>query len=70
MLLAYNVIRFLSELGIQNPKHVTVFESLQKSDFQVREYSGYILGGLRISRPQEALSMIEDLKLTKDTHNC
>jgi len=66
---SYHVTNFLYELGVRKPEYaLAIFKLLQKSDLRTKIYSGYILGGLRISRPQKTLSIIENLRLTKDTH--
>ena len=61
--------RFFYELGVQSPDYaLRTFELLQKTDSQAKTYSGYILGGLRVSNPRIATSVIEDLRNKKDMH--
>lgn len=58
---------FFYELGVQSPRYaLDLFESLQKMDTRARTYSGYILGGLRVSSAQIATSIIMDLRARED----
>jgi len=66
---SYFAKHFLFELGIQVPDYaLTIFELLQKSKSQAKMYFGYILGGLRISKPQTAASIIEDLETSEEMY--
>ncbi|MGD2247500.1 MAG: hypothetical protein PVF58_03780 [Candidatus Methanofastidiosia archaeon] len=58
---------FFYELGVQSPDYaLQVFQLLQETDSKARMYSGYILGGLRVSDAQNTMSIITDLRTKND----
>jgi hypothetical protein len=62
-----SIKQFLHELGIQFPDYALhIFELLQETESQARMYSGYVLSGLRISKPKLATFIVENLKVERD----